>query len=213
MSDRPDPPPIIITDIEPLAGSRAGEARDLAEPWAGEPDQPSADPLGPIADLTWNAVMGAERDRAAVTGWRGDAWDDAWFRAGGETSAVAPGPAADGGPFGASDGTGEALAPHPADPDAIPAGAAPPATEAGDAAAEDPEPVSAVMPGLVPGIHVFPATSEGVDGRDKPGHDASGDSGVASAASTPIDAEPVRAVATDPSSGPGHGSHGRAARA
>jgi hypothetical protein len=26
------------------------------------------------------------------------------------------------------------------------------------------------MPGLVPGIHVFPLV-EGVDGRDKPGHD------------------------------------------
>ncbi len=26
------------------------------------------------------------------------------------------------------------------------------------------------MPGLVPGIHVFPQV-EGVDGRDKPGHD------------------------------------------
>jgi hypothetical protein len=30
---------------------------------------------------------------------------------------------------------------------------------------------SAVMPGLVPGIHVFRAASKGVDGRDKPGHD------------------------------------------
>ena len=29
-----------------------------------------------------------------------------------------------------------------------------------------------VMPGLVPGIHVFSAASkEDVDGRDKPGHD------------------------------------------
>ena len=29
-----------------------------------------------------------------------------------------------------------------------------------------------VMPGLVPGIHVFlPAEHQGVDGRDKPGHD------------------------------------------
>jgi hypothetical protein len=29
------------------------------------------------------------------------------------------------------------------------------------------------MPGLVPGIHVFanPASSQNVDGRDKPGHD------------------------------------------
>ncbi len=26
------------------------------------------------------------------------------------------------------------------------------------------------MPGLVPGIHVF-ARNQGVDGRDKPGHD------------------------------------------
>jgi hypothetical protein len=28
-----------------------------------------------------------------------------------------------------------------------------------------------VMPGLVPGIHVFAALKEVVDGRDKPGHD------------------------------------------
>jgi len=27
------------------------------------------------------------------------------------------------------------------------------------------------MPGLVPGIHVFRAAKQGVDGRDKPGHD------------------------------------------
>ncbi len=27
------------------------------------------------------------------------------------------------------------------------------------------------MPGLVPGIHVFLARGQGVDGRDKPGHD------------------------------------------
>jgi hypothetical protein len=27
------------------------------------------------------------------------------------------------------------------------------------------------MPGLVPGIHVFAVASQGVDGRDKPGHD------------------------------------------
>jgi hypothetical protein len=30
---------------------------------------------------------------------------------------------------------------------------------------------SFVVPGLVPGIHVFLARSQGVDGRDKPGHD------------------------------------------
>jgi hypothetical protein len=30
-------------------------------------------------------------------------------------------------------------------------------------------PVSTVMPGLVPGIHVF-AEKKGMDGRDKPGH-------------------------------------------
>jgi 2-oxoglutarate/2-oxoacid ferredoxin oxidoreductase subunit beta len=29
-----------------------------------------------------------------------------------------------------------------------------------------------VMPGLVPGIHVFLSWSKDVDGRDKPGHDA-----------------------------------------
>ncbi len=28
-----------------------------------------------------------------------------------------------------------------------------------------------VMPGLVPGIHVFGAKLKNVDGRDKPGHD------------------------------------------
>ncbi|MGJ5082195.1 hypothetical protein [Bradyrhizobium sp. HKCCYLS3013] len=28
-----------------------------------------------------------------------------------------------------------------------------------------------VMPGLVPGIHVFPRMPNDVDGRDKPGHD------------------------------------------
>jgi hypothetical protein len=28
-----------------------------------------------------------------------------------------------------------------------------------------------VMPGLVPGIHVFRATIKDVDGRNKPGHD------------------------------------------
>jgi hypothetical protein len=27
------------------------------------------------------------------------------------------------------------------------------------------------MPGLVPGIHVFLRSKQGVDGRDKPGHD------------------------------------------
>src|SRR5438067_1840227 len=30
---------------------------------------------------------------------------------------------------------------------------------------------SPVMPGLVPGIHVFLRERKGVDGRDKPGHD------------------------------------------
>ena len=31
---------------------------------------------------------------------------------------------------------------------------------------------NAVMPGLVPGIHVlFPVHAKDVDGRDKPGHD------------------------------------------
>jgi hypothetical protein len=28
-----------------------------------------------------------------------------------------------------------------------------------------------VMPGLVPGIHVFLSNSKNVDGRDEPGHD------------------------------------------
>jgi len=32
------------------------------------------------------------------------------------------------------------------------------------------------MPALVAGIHVFRAAPKGVDGRDKPGHDASRDS-------------------------------------
>ena len=36
--------------------------------------------------------------------------------------------------------------------------------------------LSIVMPGLVPGTHVFRATKKGVGGRDKPGHDALGDS-------------------------------------
>jgi hypothetical protein len=36
--------------------------------------------------------------------------------------------------------------------------------------------LSVVMPGLVPGTHVFCATKEGVGGRDKPGHDELGDS-------------------------------------
>jgi len=31
--------------------------------------------------------------------------------------------------------------------------------------------LAAVMPGLVPGIHVFPILKQNVDGRDKPGHD------------------------------------------
>ena len=31
-----------------------------------------------------------------------------------------------------------------------------------------------VMPGLVPGIHVFAACEEDLDGRDKPGHDDGG---------------------------------------
>jgi len=29
------------------------------------------------------------------------------------------------------------------------------------------------MPGFMPGIHVFLSHSQGVDGRDKPGHDES----------------------------------------
>ena len=33
-----------------------------------------------------------------------------------------------------------------------------------------------VMPGLVPGIHVF-AKKEDVDGRDEPGHDGTCDAG------------------------------------
>ncbi|MEY9358367.1 hypothetical protein ABH994_001088 [Bradyrhizobium yuanmingense] len=32
-------------------------------------------------------------------------------------------------------------------------------------------PMEAVMPGLVPGIHVLRAARQVVDGRDKPGHD------------------------------------------
>ena len=31
--------------------------------------------------------------------------------------------------------------------------------------------LSVVMPGLVPGTHVFRATKQDVGGRDKPGHD------------------------------------------
>jgi hypothetical protein len=33
------------------------------------------------------------------------------------------------------------------------------------------------MPGLVPGIHAFKMRNQGVDGRDKPGHDERGDIG------------------------------------
>jgi hypothetical protein len=32
-----------------------------------------------------------------------------------------------------------------------------------------------VMPGLVPGIHVFTPLEQDVDGRDKPGHDGTGE--------------------------------------
>jgi hypothetical protein len=32
--------------------------------------------------------------------------------------------------------------------------------------------ISAVMPALVAGIHVFSVAMKDVDGRDKPGHDA-----------------------------------------
>jgi hypothetical protein len=39
-----------------------------------------------------------------------------------------------------------------------------------------PHNLSVVMPGLVPGTHVFRATKQGVGGRDKPGNDALGDS-------------------------------------
>jgi hypothetical protein len=31
--------------------------------------------------------------------------------------------------------------------------------------------LSIVMPGLVPGIHVFDRSTQDVDGRNKPGHD------------------------------------------
>src|SRR6202043_1155009 len=41
--------------------------------------------------------------------------------------------------------------------------------------------LSVLMPGLVPGTHVFRATKQGVGGRDKPGHDALGDCGVCAA--------------------------------
>jgi hypothetical protein len=35
--------------------------------------------------------------------------------------------------------------------------------------------IDVVMPGLVPGIHVFDAlTKQDVDGRDEPGHDETG---------------------------------------
>jgi hypothetical protein len=36
--------------------------------------------------------------------------------------------------------------------------------------------LSVVMPGLVPGTHVFRATKQDVGGRDKPGHDPLDDS-------------------------------------
>jgi hypothetical protein len=43
--------------------------------------------------------------------------------------------------------------------------------------------LSAVMPGLVPGIHVFLCRGEDVDGRDKPGHDQGEEGGVSYALS------------------------------
>jgi len=39
---------------------------------------------------------------------------------------------------------------------------------------EGPANILSVMPGLGPGIHVFAAEREDVDGRDKPGHDEGG---------------------------------------
>ena len=49
----------------------------------------------------------------------------------------------------------------------------------GEQGEHDPEPACSnhrgslnVMPGLVPGIHVFLVAKQGVDGRDKPGHDS-----------------------------------------
>jgi len=38
--------------------------------------------------------------------------------------------------------------------------------------------LSAVMPGLVPGIHAFLAIAQDMDGRVKPGHDRTGHDGV-----------------------------------
>jgi hypothetical protein len=35
--------------------------------------------------------------------------------------------------------------------------------------------LSVVMPGPVPGIHVFHAANKDVDGRDRPGHDVASD--------------------------------------
>ena len=43
------------------------------------------------------------------------------------------------------------------------------------------------MPGLVPGIHVLRARSQGVDGRDKPGHDD---------ADAPVGSEPAHGSPT-----------------
>jgi hypothetical protein len=44
--------------------------------------------------------------------------------------------------------------------------------ESGEAAFLDAAPTHCVvMPGLVPGIHVFGSAKQDVDGRDKPGHD------------------------------------------
>ena len=34
--------------------------------------------------------------------------------------------------------------------------------------------MSAVMPGFMPGIHVYSSGTKDVDGRDEPGHDESG---------------------------------------
>ena len=54
------------------------------------------------------------------------------------------------------------------------------------------ESVLPVMPGLVPGIHVFRAAGKDVDGRDKPGHDEWSTLSVSALARVPAKWTPVR---------------------
>jgi hypothetical protein len=47
------------------------------------------------------------------------------------------------------------------------------------------------MPGLVPGIHAFGAAKQGVDGRDKPGHDVERFHPIARTTASPANRPPI----------------------